>query len=55
MTMHWDYHREREADVLRALRRHPLAELHPKERRLPLVGRLRRRPEAPASRVFRIA
>jgi hypothetical protein len=55
MTNHWDYHKEREADVLRSLRTHPLAEVHPKERRLPLVGQLRRRAGKAPARVFRIA
>jgi hypothetical protein len=55
MTHHWDYHRQREADTLRALRSHPLGEVHPKERRLPLVGLLRRRRASVPARVFRIA
>jgi hypothetical protein len=55
MTLHWDYHRQREADVLRALRMHPVAEIHPKERRLPLVRLMRRRRASAWSRTFRIA
>jgi hypothetical protein len=52
---HWDYHRQREADTLRALRGHPLGEIHPKERRLPLVRLMRRRRASAPARTFRIA
>ena len=55
MTHHWDYHRQREADTLRALRGHPLGEVHPKERRLPLVRLMRRRRALAQARTFRIA
>lgn len=53
--LHGDYHRKREGNTLRALRSHPLGEIPPRERRLPLVRLMRRRRDDVPVRVFRIA
>jgi hypothetical protein len=55
MNAHRDYHRQRELDTIRAARLHPLAQVHPLERRSPLGRLFRRRPLAKPARVFRIA
>jgi hypothetical protein len=55
--LHRRFHAQREADVVRQARRHPLADVHPRVRRQTLgrLGRLLGRPETEPARTFSIA